>query len=346
MANPFSRPLRPFPLLLALLGAAFCAFILLGGAELCSTSGCSLHQELTVFGYSLWWYGLGFFVLAALLVLVRQIRLASWLVGLGLAGDLALLAWMAATLPCANCLIVAFFIFATFVALTKPQPAPGCEPATPQEADPVLGAPAAKGFTRRPAWANLLIAAWLILASPGFFGLLHEVAGPWDVHEVGQRTMAQSTVTEGKLPRPYRPKVFVYFSPSCPSCRKTMSELLGDPSRNLAEYAFMPVGLNAADVYRVARLEDMLAEGKPFPVAYRAMYQMAEPEELGDESHGQAPSGDEPAPELSALRKTWLSYRLERNKIALYRRGAVSIPYIEIMGKPLSTLCPGSGIFN
>ena len=47
-------------LCLALLGAAFCAWSALGNeVNLCVTAGCSLYQDTTLAGISLWWLGAG-----------------------------------------------------------------------------------------------------------------------------------------------------------------------------------------------------------------------------------------------------------------------------------------------
>ena len=48
--------------LTALAGVVLCVAQALGYAEaLCVTDGCALHENTTVFGLSLWWWGAGAF---------------------------------------------------------------------------------------------------------------------------------------------------------------------------------------------------------------------------------------------------------------------------------------------
>ena len=57
-----SRRILWLPLVIALVGALFCFWITLGNElTFCQTAGCSLYEDTTVGGISLWYYGMGTF---------------------------------------------------------------------------------------------------------------------------------------------------------------------------------------------------------------------------------------------------------------------------------------------
>jgi len=108
------------PLLTSLTGLAFCLWVFLsGGKELCLTNGCSLFQDFSLAGVSLWCAGTVLFALLAALCLLSFVRVAAFLAGDALAADILLMAVMAVTSPCVNCLVVGLLIALTFIALIR-----------------------------------------------------------------------------------------------------------------------------------------------------------------------------------------------------------------------------------
>ena len=66
-----SREILTGSLCVTLLAAAFCVWSAFGNdVNFCVTAGCSLYQDFTVGGVSLWWLGTGTFALLALLALL------------------------------------------------------------------------------------------------------------------------------------------------------------------------------------------------------------------------------------------------------------------------------------
>lgn len=148
---------RLYPAGLALAGLLFCIAAGLGQAEsLCLTQGCSLYTDVNVFGVSLWWYGAGVFIVIGALCLVGALRLA-WLGALVVvAVDCFFLGWMALSLPCVNCLIVAAFFLSLLLTLS---------------------------WIINARWLPVLIVGglWLGLFSPNLFAAGQELAGPWAI---------------------------------------------------------------------------------------------------------------------------------------------------------------------
>ncbi len=166
---------------LSLVGAAFCVTAALGGAEtLCVTEGCNLTHNVSVFGISLWWFGTAGFMLLAILLATRQAKLALFFSGLGVGADCILLAWLALTLPCFNCMIAGgLFALILFFQIRAQDAA----------------------LPMRKALFSLL-AVWLLLFSPCVFSTTSELlAQPWPI-----------------LGSPKAP-VKLFFSPTCPACK-------------------------------------------------------------------------------------------------------------------------------
>ena len=112
------------PLFFALLGTAFCVWSALGNdVNFCVTTGCTLYQDFTVAGISLWWFGTAAFGALAGLSLLGAAEWGRILAGLALAGDICLLLLMAFTAPCISCLVAAL-LFAIIYFLLRRVPAP------------------------------------------------------------------------------------------------------------------------------------------------------------------------------------------------------------------------------
>ncbi|NDY57592.1 hypothetical protein G3N56_12705 [Desulfovibrio sulfodismutans] len=141
--------------LMALAGVVLCVAQALGYAEiLCVTEGCALHENTTVFGLSLWWWGAAAFAGLGVLALMGRAGLASRAGLLCLAADIGLLALMALTAPCLTCLVAGALFLAFYLC------------ATPRE-----------GVFRRLPLAIIL--AWALAFSPNLFAVGKEAMQPW-----------------------------------------------------------------------------------------------------------------------------------------------------------------------
>ena len=211
-------------LTLCLLGVAFCLWAHLGNSfALCFTAGCSLYQDTTIAGVSMWWFGLAGFALLALLCLLRLTALAAMAAALGLALDTCLLVLMAFTAPCVNCLIAALILFLAYLSLRAAA-----------EGGPAPAGPGAH-TRRRPVLALL----WGIFFIVNLGAVARAEAGLWALSD-----------------DPETASVRVFFSPSCPSCRQAVEKLSGR-----VDVAFHPLAENDQDVFRAARMERELASG-------------------------------------------------------------------------------------
>ena len=115
-----SREILTGSLCVTLLAAAFCVWSAFGNdVNFCVTAGCSLYQDFTVGGISLWWMGTGTFALLALLALLGAAAAGRLLAGLALLGDICLLLLMALTAPCVSCLVVAVFFALSYLGFRQ-----------------------------------------------------------------------------------------------------------------------------------------------------------------------------------------------------------------------------------
>jgi hypothetical protein len=96
--------------------------------------------------------------------------------------------------------------------------------------------------------------------------------------------------------------VAVYFSPTCPACEKTVQEILSLPDL-AGQVAFFPIAKNAEDLGRLAQMLEPAAEAD-----LMALF---------------SPDGVAPAVPGLALR-----WKLARNKMALARLGADTVPLV------------------
>lgn len=119
--SPQRLPVSWTSICIALIGAAYCALQIapLPVSVPCPGNGCSLFQDFTIYGISLWWVGVAYFSGMVLLCLRRAHGLAYPVAGAALIADAALLAIMLATASCVTCLGAAFFIALLFFALRK-----------------------------------------------------------------------------------------------------------------------------------------------------------------------------------------------------------------------------------
>ncbi len=197
---------------LALIGVAYCAVqvVPLPVSVPCPGTGCRLIQEFTIQGVSLWWAGVAYFGIMALVCLRRLRAFAYALAAVALCVDAVLLCIMLMTVTCIPCLGAGLLMALLYFSLrrhtaNKMQPSPG--PSV------IL-----------MAWCGLFVAA---LASAGT-----EHMEPW------------------QLAGPENAERRVYFSPSCPACRDAVTVFAGNAAfipvaENEGDYAAIHAMANA-----------------------------------------------------------------------------------------------------
>lgn len=98
------------PLVLGLLAIAFCIWSALGNdVNICVTTGCTLYEDFSIAGVSLWWIGAAAFTVLCACALLGQVGAGRWLAALFLLVDICLLLLMSLTAPCISCLLIALF---------------------------------------------------------------------------------------------------------------------------------------------------------------------------------------------------------------------------------------------
>lgn len=237
-----ARPVLTHPLLMALLGLAFCVWSAFGNdINFCITAGCTLYQDVTVAGVSMWWIGAGVFGFLGTLALAGAAGIGRFCAALALLGDICLLALLAATAPCLLCLIVAIFFALTYRAFRRT----GQTPAG-------LGRPATNSGT------SMLLVVWTVLFIVNAGAVVRSESGVWPL--LGDEEDAA---------------VHLYFSPSCPSCREAVEALSGR-----VDVAFYPLAESEIDVHKVRAMEDLLDTGLSMADALADVQNIAEPEGL------------------------------------------------------------------
>ncbi|GFM37460.1 hypothetical protein [Desulfovibrio psychrotolerans] len=137
---------------------------------------------------------------------------------------------------------------------------------------------------------SILMLAWLIALCPNLFATTSELMGTWKIHG------------------PERADIRVFFSPSCPVCVMAVEALAKDPA---AAIAFYPVAEKESDRASLAAMEESLAKGTSFLVAFRRGTR--DPDALT------SPAG---WPDL------FMRWKIFRNKAHLHAMGVDTIPAI------------------
>ena len=118
-----SPPSLVAPIAIAVFGVAYCLFVYLGvGESVCVTAGCSLYKTFTLFGVSMWIFGMVAFVFLTLLMAAGAYTLSLFFARLCILGDCVLLLVMATTSPCLSCLGVALLFALTYFLLRHADP--------------------------------------------------------------------------------------------------------------------------------------------------------------------------------------------------------------------------------
>ncbi|MDR2820547.1 MAG: hypothetical protein LBB60_08495 [Desulfovibrio sp.] len=176
----------------AILAVAFCIWNVFGNdVNICVTAGCSLYQDFTLGGISLWWVGAGFFAVLALLALAGAASLGYILASLALVGDACLLLLMALTAPCVSCLVIAIFFAISYTSFRQ---AYYSQSQIPQNR----------------ASRSLLLWLWALLFIVNVGAVARSQSTPWPIMEAGDNATVR-----------------VFFSPSCPRCRDAVNILSG-----------------------------------------------------------------------------------------------------------------------
>lgn len=180
------------PLFFALLGTAFCVWSALGNdVNFCVTTGCTLYQDFTVAGISLWWFGTAAFGALAGLSLLGAADWGRILAALALFGDICLLLLMAFTAPCVSCLVAAL-LFAVVYFLLRRAPAPQSR---------------MHGKERR---TSVLLWVWLALFVVNLGAVARSQADVWPILGEGENAATR-----------------MFFSPSCRYCIEGINALSG-----------------------------------------------------------------------------------------------------------------------
>lgn len=177
----------PGPLLLSVLGAAFCVWSASGNAlNLCVTTGCSLFQDFTVGGISVWWFGAVAFAVMVLLSLSGRPLLGVTGAGLCVLVDVLLLTLMLTTAPCVGCLFAALLFALVYLAFRY-----------------------SNAKRDQPLSRSWLLLVWMALFIANVGAVVKAEADTWPMHG------------------PDDPAVRLFFSPSCSACREAVNGLSG-----------------------------------------------------------------------------------------------------------------------
>lgn len=268
----------------AVVGIFFCLANALGKAEaICFTAGCSLFSDVTFAGISLWWVGLICFSLLLLVALPGWRRLGTALSATMLTGDLFFLALMAFTAPCVPCLSVAALFALQFFCFSR-------------------------STGRHSRGSVTLLVVWAVFFSPNVFASANEMLGVWAINMEEATDMGDMQV---------------YFSPSCPACKKAVESLARDVDAN---YAFFPVAEEELDEDRIWQMQQALETGASFYVAFKRGLRIDAPQTI------------------SFSERIGLKWQLFRNKVRLATMGANRIPVLVTNGVPKALLSSHSSI--
>jgi len=150
----------PAAFLLSLLGAAFTSWSAWGNAiDLCFTAGCTIYQDITIAGISMWWIGTGVFGLLALLAIVGRPGLALFVAATALFLDCLLLLLLAVTAPCASCLIAGVFFALVYAAFRR------------------------AAHVKRPLPRSWLLLVWSFLLAANLLNIARNEMGTWAMQE-------------------------------------------------------------------------------------------------------------------------------------------------------------------
>lgn len=230
------------PLFAAVIATAFCVWSALGNdVNFCVTTGCTLYQDFSVGGVSLWWFGTGAFTLLAACALLGQREAGYRLSGFFVVGDVFLLLLMALTAPCVSCLVAAFF-FALCYWFFRRSVFASAKPGQPT-----------------PLRRSILLAVWLTLFVVNLGAVARSQFDVWPLlDESGDAHLR------------------MFFSPACTYCAEGINVLSGN-----VNVAFYPVAENEADVLRIAKMQELLDKGEGIAEALGQSMEEPQPGGIG-----------------------------------------------------------------
>jgi hypothetical protein len=156
----------PVAFLLSLLGAAFTSWSAWGNAiDLCFTAGCTIYQDATIAGISVWWIGAGGFGLLALLAIVGRPMLALCVAAIALFLDCFLLLLLAVTSPCVACLIAGMFFALVYAAFRS------------------------AALVKRPLSRSWLLLFWSFLLIANLLNVARSEMGTWAIKQAAAPNM-------------------------------------------------------------------------------------------------------------------------------------------------------------
>lgn len=210
------------PLILSLLAVAFCIWTALGNdVNICVTTGCTLYEDFSIAGISLWWIGTGAFTLLCICAILGQNLAGRLLAGLFLLGDICLLVLMALTAPCVSCLVIAlFFALAYFLFRRSEQSAP-------------------HGSRLKVARPSILLWVWIALFVINLAQVGRSQLDIWPILDEGG---------DGFLK--------MFFSPGCHYCIEGVNAYSGN-----INVAFYPIAENEAEIAQINKMIVLLNEG-------------------------------------------------------------------------------------
>ena len=124
--------------------------------KICQTAGCTLYQDVTIFGLSLWWYGLAAALVLTVLAASHRFRLGFWFLNLALLFDSALLLLLALSSTCLNCLLIALGFGLTYLAFRQKLP-------------------------QIPKLSQIIFLLWLMLWGAAAVNMLKPSLGSWPI---------------------------------------------------------------------------------------------------------------------------------------------------------------------
>ena len=267
MNSAASRPINIVAVAVpAALGLIYCGLNAAGAELLCLSSGCEIYKGYTLGGLSIQMLGaIGFATILLLALLApRQPRVRRGLYAVLLAGLLLDTLFLIWQILYWPC--TSCLLVALLLALC------------------VLGARGTFPEFRRSV-VKLTLLLWLVAFVPV-------------VVTAGKELLLQPWPILGSVGAP----VTVYFSPTCPTCEKTVVDILDQPALT-GQVAFYPIAKNREDLRRLVRLSGQAGEAE-----LRRVFA--------------------PADEIDAKPDLTQRWRLARNKMALARLGADTVPLV------------------
>lgn len=210
------------PLLLGLLAIAFCIWSALGNdVNICVTTGCTLYEDFSIGGISLWWVGTCAFAILCICALLGQRDAGRLLAGVFLLGDICLLLLMAFTAPCISCLVIALFFALSYFLFRR------------------HGQQDGRGNQPQLLRPSILLWIWMALFVVNLAQVARSQLDVWPI---------LSESDDGNLR--------MFFSPGCRYCVQGVDEYSGN-----INVSFYPIAENEAEVAQIDKMMSLLNEG-------------------------------------------------------------------------------------